>query len=246
MDKALAHTALADAARIHASDTLGSRPVIVHPLRNAIRIMSRDHFGIRDRPDLVIAAILHDTVEDRAIRWLIDDQSDRSYDADLNSLSHDQTIDIYAAAFATIAQRYGPQIASHVQYLTREPYPDDFAARHHEQLTDKSLRAAKWEFYRDDVQGLFHIFDAGGAKIVKLSDYVDNFAGAIRYHENPNSRAKFARKYLSLVPTVRDFVVSSRILPEAKKPYVLQQIGQAETIATELLAASDQTTFKRV
>jgi hypothetical protein len=55
--------ALALASRLHAGDRRQSEPYINHPLRVAIRIMS--HYGIRD-PDVIVAALLHDAVEDHA------------------------------------------------------------------------------------------------------------------------------------------------------------------------------------
>ncbi|MFZ1812414.1 MAG: hypothetical protein WAU02_02715 [Candidatus Saccharimonadales bacterium] len=234
-DKSLVQHALADAARIHAGDKQGTRPVIVHPLRNAIRILSRDHFAVRDRPDLVIAALLHDTVEDRPLRWLSDEASD-VYDQDLSGLTHDQLCDIQNAAYAAISQRYSPRIASLVKYLTRSPYPDAILQGNPHILVDKTLRKAKWEFYSNDIRSLFHEFDAGGAKIVKLSDYIDNFAGAIRYHEKPERRVNYARKYIDLAPTVKNFVVSSRILTDEKvKERILRQIDAAVALANRLL-----------
>lgn len=51
------------ASQLHAGDQRQSEPYINHPLRVAIRIMS--HYGVRD-PDVVAAALLHDSVEDHA------------------------------------------------------------------------------------------------------------------------------------------------------------------------------------
>ena len=55
--------ALELASRLHAEDWRQNEPYINHPLRVATRIMS--HYGIRD-PDVIAAALLHDTVEDHA------------------------------------------------------------------------------------------------------------------------------------------------------------------------------------
>src|ERR1700744_2362153 len=55
--------ALALAAQLHAGDRRQSEPYVNHLLRVAIRIMS--HYGVRD-PDVVAAALLHDSVEDHA------------------------------------------------------------------------------------------------------------------------------------------------------------------------------------
>src|ERR1700744_4544969 len=55
--------ALALAAQLHAGDRRQREPYVNHLLRVAIRIMS--HYGVRD-PDVVAAALLHDSVEDHA------------------------------------------------------------------------------------------------------------------------------------------------------------------------------------
>ena len=49
------------AARLHAADRRQHEPYVNHPLRVAIRIIS--HYRITD-PDVICAALLHDTVED--------------------------------------------------------------------------------------------------------------------------------------------------------------------------------------
>ena len=51
------------AARLHAADRREREPYVNHLLRVAIRIMS--HYGVHDA-DVVIAALLHDAVEDHA------------------------------------------------------------------------------------------------------------------------------------------------------------------------------------
>ncbi len=51
------------AARLHASDHRQREPYVNHLLRVALRIMV--HYGVRD-PDVICAALLHDTVEDHA------------------------------------------------------------------------------------------------------------------------------------------------------------------------------------
>lgn len=51
------------AARLHAADRRQREPYVNHLLRVAIRIIS--HYGVRD-PDVICAALLHDSVEDHA------------------------------------------------------------------------------------------------------------------------------------------------------------------------------------
>ncbi len=62
------------AARLHAGDRRQNEPYLNHPLRVAIRIMS--HYGIRD-PDVIVAALLHDAVEDHAAELAPDGRPSR-------------------------------------------------------------------------------------------------------------------------------------------------------------------------
>ena len=62
-DQRRLNKALELAARLHAADRREREPYINHLLRVAIRIMS--HYGVHD-PNVVIAALLHDAVEDHA------------------------------------------------------------------------------------------------------------------------------------------------------------------------------------
>lgn len=60
-DRDRLHDALTLATELHRDDTYGNEPYINHLLRVAIRISS--HYEVRD-PDVVIAGLLHDSVED--------------------------------------------------------------------------------------------------------------------------------------------------------------------------------------
>src|SRR5271165_2455604 len=62
-DQRRLNRALELAARLHARDRREREPYLNHLLRVAIRIMSR--YGVRDA-DVIIAALLHDAVEDHA------------------------------------------------------------------------------------------------------------------------------------------------------------------------------------
>ncbi len=57
--------ALALMSRLHERDRRQREPYSSHPLRVAIRILSRYHYRVTD-PDVACAALLHDTVEDHA------------------------------------------------------------------------------------------------------------------------------------------------------------------------------------
>src|SRR5689334_17648448 len=91
--------ALELAARLHAADRRQREPYLNHPLRVAIRIMS--HYGIDD-PDVICAALLHDTVEDHA--------------ADLTPEGSRE------AALAELAKAFGPRVAQLVAAVTNPEF----------------------------------------------------------------------------------------------------------------------------
>jgi hypothetical protein len=85
-------------ARLHASDRRQREPYVNHLLRVALRITV--HYGVRD-PDVICAALLHDSVEDHA-----------------EVLSADG----HPGAFAALAGTYGTRVAELVAAVTNPVY----------------------------------------------------------------------------------------------------------------------------
>jgi (p)ppGpp synthase/HD superfamily hydrolase len=85
---------LALASELHAGDRRQNEPYINHPLRVALRIMC--HYGVLD-PDVICAALLHDTVEDHA---------------------DDLSPDGRSGALAVLAARFGRPVAVLVAAVT--------------------------------------------------------------------------------------------------------------------------------
>jgi len=138
-------------ARLHAADRREREPYLNHLLRVAIRIMS--HYGVHD-PDVIIAALLHDAVEDHA--------------AELAGGRDDQ-----AAALAVIAEEFGQRVAELVGAVTNPPYaPDrDPHEQYREHVAD-SLRRDPWarvikaSDFTDNGVGLIH---SSGPRLAKLA-----------------------------------------------------------------------------
>ena len=98
------------AARLHAADRRQREPCLNHLLRVAIRIVS--HYRVRD-PDIVCAALLHDSVEDHATELAPGDSSQQD-------------------ALRVLAEQLGERVVSMVASVTnppREPVRD-----RHEQI----------------------------------------------------------------------------------------------------------------
>jgi HD domain len=132
--------ALTLAARLHADDRRQSEPYVNHLLRVAIRIMS--HYGVRD-PDVVVAALLHDSVEDHAAGLAPDGGRD--------------------SALAELGRRFGPRVAELVRAVTNPEY--DPGRDRHQQYREHvaaSLDASPWarvikaSDFTDNGAGLIH------------------------------------------------------------------------------------------
>src|SRR6202167_5826654 len=96
-DRAFLERALDLASRLHAADRRDREPYANHLLRVAIRIMS--HYGVRD-PDVVVAALLHDAVEDHPAELAasVPGQADGAGDGQ-------------AAALAALSAQFGTRVA---------------------------------------------------------------------------------------------------------------------------------------
>src|SRR5580700_6733513 len=140
-DRVQMERALDLAARLHAADRREREPYINHLLRVAIRIMS--HYGVHDA-DVVIAALLHDAVEDHTAE-LAGPHGDRR------------------AALAVLAAEFGPRVAELVAAVTNPEYaPDrDTHEQYREHVAD-SLRRNPWarvikaSDFTDNGVGLIH------------------------------------------------------------------------------------------
>jgi HD domain len=140
-DQRRLNKALELAARLHEADRREREPYINHLLRVAIRIMS--HYGVHDA-DVVIAALLHDAVEDHA--------------AELAGAHGDRQ-----AALAVLAAEFGPRVAELVAAVTNPEYaPDRDMHEQYREHVAESLRGNPWarvikaSDFTDNGVGLIH------------------------------------------------------------------------------------------
>ncbi|GAB2633340.1 HD domain-containing protein [Nocardia goodfellowii] len=101
--------ALELASALHGADRYGREPYLNHLLRVTIRIIS--HYEVRD-PDVVVAGLLHDSVEDHP-----------------RELAGDSTGAPTDAALTELARRFGVRVADIVAAVTN-PEPDPRVDRH--------------------------------------------------------------------------------------------------------------------
>ncbi len=149
-DRRRLNQALELAARLHAGDLREREPYVNHLLRVAIRIVS--HYGVHDA-DVIIAALLHDAVEDHA--------------AELAPGGGQQD------ALTVLATEFGPRVAELVAAVTNPEYaPErDTHEQYREHVTD-SLRRSPWarvikaSDFTDNGAGLIH---TTGPRVRKLA-----------------------------------------------------------------------------
>ncbi|MBY6414140.1 HD domain-containing protein [Rhodococcus sp. BP-252] len=156
--------ALAAAAHLHqrrAGSEAGSDPYIVHPLRNVLRLV---RFGCTDEVVLVAAA-LHDTVED---------QTDR-----IVSLLDAGTPATHDNALAVIARHFSPSVSDVVASVTNPPTPHGLSINEKNRAYAEHVAAAITDP---------RVF------LVKLSDFIDN-AGSVEYLADESKRIRLRDKY---------------------------------------------------
>ncbi len=141
--------ALRLAARLHASDRRQREPYVNHLLRVALRIMV--HYSVRE-PDVICAALLHDSVEDHA--------------GDLSAAGR-------PGAFALLAAAYADRVAELVAAVTNPVYaPGSHADSQYREHVLDSLAACPWarviklSDFTDNGVGLIH---TTGEKAVRLA-----------------------------------------------------------------------------
>ena len=247
----LFNLALEDMVRIHDGDRRGNHRSYVHMLRGAIRLISEgdQYFGVRDRPDLVIAYLLHDSVEDFAERWLTSEQR-----ATLDLTRYEDKLRAQQMAFRAIEQRYGKrlpdgydsadneagytsdptfgtQVSRIVEWMTSKPYPENLS----DGADAIEFQKRKWGQYETGVRQLYEEEDAYGAKLLKTIDIIENFVGGMRHHESVEKRAIHARKYIFLVETVTSYIASSHIIPEARKEFQTIRLSRAFQDARDVI-----------
>ena len=135
--------ALELAAQLHAQDRRTREPYLNHPLRTAIRIIC--YYQVHD-VDVLVAALLHDAVEDHP-----------------DMLAGPDAADLTEAALAELARRYNPRVADLVRAVTNpahEPGRDRF--EQYREHVAESLEANPWarvikvSDFTDNGVGLIH------------------------------------------------------------------------------------------
>src|ERR1700745_3309217 len=114
-----------------------------------------------------------------------------------------------AAAFAALAEEFGPRVAGLVAAVTNPEYaPDRDADEQYREHVADSLRRHPW------------------ARVIKASDFTDNGVGLI--HTSGPRLRRLAAKYAPLVPVLQELIaLPDTPLGDPARRRILAQLGQA-------------------
>ncbi|MGC4892483.1 HD domain-containing protein [Micromonospora sp. DT31] len=195
------------AADLHRDDRRVREPYLNHLLRVAIRLMH--HYQVRD-VDVIVAALLHDAVED--------------HPAELAALAPDGSAagtDVTAAALVALSARFGARVARLVGAVTNPAFDPE---------RDRNAQ------YRDHVAASLE--SEPWARVIKVSDFTDNGVGVI--HTVGPKVARSAAKYRPLVPVFRDLIArpDTPLSPPVKQ-HIFAQLDLAEERFSAILDQPD-------
>lgn len=198
--------ALSLVSELHLEDMRTTEPYINHLLRVCMR--TKIYYEITD-PDILIATLLHDGVEDHAT------------DIIGNDLGSDE--ENKKAALAMIADLFNPRVAEIVSEVTNPEFNKD----------DRAIMEAQ---YLEHLEELIENGDPASV-IVKLSDFTDNATG-IHYSTGPKV-VKWANKYLPIVPIMQHALLREDLpISEEVKEHIQKQLALTEERLTDILAAA--------
>lgn len=208
-DQRTLRRALALASTLHRDDRRVREPYVNHLLRVAIRVMC--YYHVRD-VDVVVAALLHDSVEDHAAQLAAPDPGGGL-----------PPTDVAATAFAVLAEQFNPRVAELVAAVTNPPFDDqlDRADRHdqYRRHVAESLARNPW------------------ARVIKVSDFTDNGAGLI--HMTGPKLPQLAAKYRPLVPVLRELIgrPDTPLTADVKR-HIFSQLSLADDRLTAIAESS--------
>ena len=166
------------AAYLHRNKTRENRAnlpkdtYITHPYRNTVRLLK---YGVKYN-EVIIASILHDTVEDHAFEIV-----NEFTDLDAHKLTLEQ---LMAESIIVYEKIFGKEIARLVNAVSNPPFPKTWT------------KAEKRKGYA------VHVIDAiqdPKVFLIKVSDFVDNAVGLYHNTGRPEMVAHLSTKYLLVV-----------------------------------------------
>lgn len=176
--------AMSLASHLHSEQTRANRgnlprtPYIEHPLRNAIRLF---RWGCINE-EIIIAAILHDVVEDCSMKFVNDYTDFNVFDE----------MEARAILLEYIKSEFSPEVSRIVAAVSNEVLPREMPKQEKHVIYRKHVT--------ESIQNDTAVF------LVKLSDFADN-ASSLHHNDTPENRSRvksMASKYHPLVTVFLD------------------------------------------
>lgn len=190
---------------------------IEHPLRNTLRLM---RWGILDE-DIIVASILHDTVEDHGLTIVREFTVHTVEFEDEKKPTFEENLTVMKLALEYIKNVFGARVAYIVEGVSNQPSTEG--------MTKNEKRLAYAQHVIESINKDVAIF------WVKLSDFVDNAIGL--YHnniiENTAMIAHLALKYAPLVPVFAEKVETVDMI-ESTRLEILTQLASGKKRLDEL------------
>ena len=214
------------AAFLHLHQTRANRknlprtPYIEHPLRNTLRVV---RWGCRDE-DILVATLLHDTVEDHSDQ-IISHYLGRD---DVDSLDENTKRDL---ALGWVNDIFGPDVMHLVKAVSND-------VDNGEKKNEKQKHAAYAKHVKDKIRNDAKVF------LVKFADFVDNAVGLPHNNipENRESVSRRARKYSLVISIFEEEYKSNKgirdLVDEAGYEAIWEQIQEAKVKLEPLILQS--------
>ena len=176
----LIQEAIEMASYLHRHDTRANRGrlprdnYITHPLRNTLRIL---RYGCTDI-DVIIASILHDTVEDHP----------KEISIELAGKEAHSVAEARDNSFSYITAVFGAEVSRIVAAVSNPEMPAGLS------------KEEKRKLYAEHV---ISVLDDPKVFLVKFSDFVDNAVGLYHNTGSPEMVSHLSRKYIQLVNAFR-------------------------------------------
>ncbi len=161
-------------------DRMDGNPYVIHPLEVADDLLNK--YNIKD-PDLIIGALLHDSVEDQAYKLnakLSDEEVEITNEEELRN-----------SAFAKIGDIYGERVENMIRGLTNPNF-----GKIKKELEEQGIQKKKKMLYKEHVEEAIKNPDVF---VIKLSDFMRN-AGNIP--KEGQKRNHFIEKYGPVIKNV--------------------------------------------
>ncbi|PKM91549.1 hypothetical protein CVU82_03060 [Candidatus Falkowbacteria bacterium HGW-Falkowbacteria-1] len=194
---------------------------INHPVEVASSIV--ENFKIYDR-DLIITALLHDSLEDQSERlfafyveknnFFVNTHNILSLQSFVNKFSEE----IREIAFLEIRDNFGSPVAERVRRLSKPDF-DSLIDSCEEEISLEKRQLIKNKMYKDYFQSLLELSDYG-VGVIKCADLLNNTSKNHLLNDGPK-KSKLLKKYS---PVIKDVIIP--FLQKMEKEHPLYEKSQ--------------------